>query len=189
MATLLRIANEKYINNVSHETGFSLNGGVRNVAYVGQTSLARKTQKPFFTRYHGPAGHGGCCGTYFDSYVRKDRCCSNDPTIIKNSVLNTKGMLRRRNKWLNSTYPNTVVQPDSNFPLNASSGSRTSIIANNTISHNNIVLSNGKKCVQFTETIDINNNSTERRMQNLACNYNTSFFPGRVNNTLCFSTK
>lgn len=188
MATLLRIANEKYIKNVSHDKGFSLNGTVRNNSYVGQTSLARKTNKPYFTRYKGPVGYGGCCGKYYISFTKYDRCSIFDNSV-KNSVINTKGMLSKKNKWLNSTYPNTVVQPDSNFPLNASSGSRTSIIANNTISHNNIVLSNGKKCVQFTETIDINNNSAERRMQNLACNYNTSIFPGRVNNTLCFSTK
>jgi hypothetical protein len=69
MTTLLRIANEKYIKNVSHDKGFSLNGGIRNNSYVGQTSLARKTNKPYFTRYNGPAGHGGCCGKYYISFT------------------------------------------------------------------------------------------------------------------------
>ena len=181
MATLLKIANEKYIQKVSHDTSnFSINGGIRNKSYIGQTSLARKTNKSYFTRYKGPIGKGGCCGIYNTSYIKKDRSCMNDPSIIKKSVLNTKGMLRQKNKWLYSTYPNSVVQPDSNFPLNDSSSSRTDKLKNNIISNGNT-----NNCVQSKETITLINNSAVARFNNLACNYTTSTFPYRVNNNNC----
>ena len=182
MATLLKIANEKYIKNVSHDKGFSLNGGVRNTSYVGQTSLARKINKTPFTRHHGPRGNGGHMGKYNMQYIKESRCCSNDNDIIKKSVLNTKSMLRKRNKWLNSTYPSTIVQPDSNFPLNSSSSSHINHIKNNIISKGMV-----NNCVQSTETVNINNSSSQVRMNNLACNYNTVIFPIRINNSNCFS--
>jgi hypothetical protein len=180
MTTLLRIANEKYIKNVSHDKGFSLNGGIRNNSYVGQTSLARKTNKPYFTRYNGPAGHGGCCGKYYISFTKQNKCFPFDNSIIKNSVINTKGMLSKKNKWLNSGYPNTVVQPDSNYPLNDSASSYINTLKNETISKGNT-----NNCVQSTETITIINNSSHVRMNNLACNYTTVVFPNRVNNSKC----
>lgn len=183
MATLLRIANEKYIKNVSHDKGFSLNGTVRNNSYVGQTSLARKTNKPYFTRYKGPAGYGGCCGKYYISFTKYDRCSIFDNSV-KNSVINTKGMLSKKNKWLNSTYPNTVVQPDSNYPLNDSSSSYISNLKNDIISKGN-----ANNCVQSTETINIVNNSSQARINNLACNYTTMVFPIRVNNSKCATIK
>jgi len=181
MATLLKIANEKYFQKVSHDnSNFNLNGGVRNNSYIGQTSLARKTNKTYFTRYKGPIGSGGCCGTYNTSYIKQDKCCSNDSSIIKKSVLNTKGMLRQRNKWMYSIYPNSVVQPDSNYPLNDSSSSRTENLKNSIISKGNT-----NNCVNSKETITLINNSSDYRLNNLACNYTTNTFPYRVNNNNC----
>ena len=181
MATLLKIANEKYIKNVSHDKGFSLNGSLRNKSYVGQTSLARKINKTYFTRYHEPAGKGGCCGDYNDRYTEKSRCCINDNNIIKKSVSNTKAMINRKNKWMNSGYPYYVVQPDSNLPLNSSTSSYINCLKLTTIA-------DGMKCVENTnETIDINNNSSQKRFHNLSSCCNIPVHPPRVNNTLCFS--
>ena len=195
MATLIRIANEKYKNQVSHKQGFSLNGGVRNTSYIGQTSLARKINKTYFTRYQGPSGNGGKLGKYFVQYTKKSRCCNNNNNIIKNSVINTKGMLSQRNKWMNSTYPNIVVQPDSNYPLNSSSSSHTQNIANKTISNGmNPVYSNDntherKVCVFSNETININNKASDVRLNKLAPCSTIRIFPPRLNNSLCHSLK
>lgn len=179
MATLLKIANEKYIQNVSHDKGFSLNSNLRNNSYVGQTSLARKTNKPYFTRYKGPSGYGGCCGKYYISFTKHDRCSIFNDSI-KKSVINTKGMLSKKNKWLNTGYPNIVVQPDSNYPLNDSASSYINNLKNEIISKGNT-----NNCVQSKETINIVNNSSQARMNNLACNYTTVVFPIRVNNSKC----
>ena len=71
-------------------SGFSINGGTRNIGYVGETNLG-KTSKS---------------------------CCTNNSNDIKPSVLSTKGMLAKKNKWLEGK--GNVVKPDSNIPDNFS---------------------------------------------------------------------
>ena len=182
MATLLKIANEKYIKNVSHEKGFSLNGGIRNNSYIGQTSLARTYNKTPFTRNHEPYGSGGNKGKYNTIYTKKPRCCVNNPSIIKKSVLNTKGMISKKYKWTNSSYPNTVVQPDSNFPLNYASSSYVNLLKNTTISKGM-----DNNCVQSKETININANSSQARLSKLSTCFTIETYPPRTNNTQCHS--
>ena len=43
--------------------GFSLNGGLRNQGWIGQTNLGRAKVGTVF-RGAFPMGSGGCCGTY-----------------------------------------------------------------------------------------------------------------------------
>lgn len=71
-------------------SGFSINGGTRNIGYVGETNLG-KTSKS---------------------------CCTNNSNDIKPSVLSTKGMLAKKNKWLEGK--GNIVKPDSNIPDNFS---------------------------------------------------------------------
>lgn len=189
MATLNRIANEKYKQKVSHKTGFSLNGGIRNNSYVGQTSLARKVNKTYFTRYHGPSGNGGNLGSYLIRYTKQSSCCSNNPKIIKKSVLNTKGMIKNKYKWLHSSYPNIVVQPDSNFPLNSSSGLHTESVSNNMISKGMEKVGHSGPCVISKETININDKSSQVRLNNLSKCFSISIYPPKLNNSGCHSIK
>lgn len=108
IATLKRKTLTKY-NNMSVGQGFSLNGGFRNQGYVGQTSLSRSLPRTL------EQGHGGCCGTYNNpSVVMSSVKCTEDPTIIKKSVMNTSGMLRSKYKWIRRPQPYASVKPDVN---------------------------------------------------------------------------
>jgi hypothetical protein len=94
--------------------GFSLNGGHRNIGYVGKTYQFSQNGTPF--RGTQPCGTGGCCGTYSSPPPVLN---SLSPIVlgtqyeyIKPSVLSTKGMLEKRFKWINNgQYPNYWVQP------------------------------------------------------------------------------
>lgn len=72
--------------------GFSLNGGMRNQGWVGQTNVGRSNVGTVF-RGAFPMGNGGCCGTYVINTQNSGRCCANDPNIIKRSTMNTKGFI------------------------------------------------------------------------------------------------
>jgi len=97
IATLKRKTLAKYNNmSVNSSTGFSLNGSYRNQGYVGQTSLSRSLSQ---TPMKGPTvrGHGGCCGTYVvGGIVQSGVKSEEDNTVVKSSVLSTKGMLAKR---------------------------------------------------------------------------------------------
>lgn len=72
--------------------GFSLNGGLRNQGWVGQTNLGRTNPgTPFRGAY--PMGNGGCCGAYMINTQNAGGCCTNDPEVIKRSTMNTNGLL------------------------------------------------------------------------------------------------
>ena len=109
IATLKRKTQTKY-NNMSVGTqGFSLNGGFRNQGYVGQTSLSRSLPRTL------QQGHGGCCGTYNNaSVVMSSVTSTEDPKIIKKSVLSTSGMLSSKYRWIRRPQPHATVKPDVN---------------------------------------------------------------------------
>ena len=109
IATLKRKTQTKY-NNMSVGTqGFSLNGGFRNQGYVGQTSLSRSLPRTL------QQGHGGCCGTYNNASVEMSSVtCTEDPKVIKKSVLGTSGMLSSKYRWIRRPQPYATVKPDVN---------------------------------------------------------------------------
>jgi len=72
--------------------GFSLNGGMRNQGWVGQTNLGRSNVGTVF-RGAFPMGNGGCCGTYVINTQNSGGSGVNDPNIIKRSTMNTKGLI------------------------------------------------------------------------------------------------
>ena len=74
------------------DKGFSLNGTHRNVGAVGTTNLGKSvTRTPF--RGVKPMGNGGCCGRYVVNVSNSGSCCTNDNSIVKSSVKNTKGLI------------------------------------------------------------------------------------------------
>jgi hypothetical protein len=94
--------------------GFSINGGHRNVGYVGKTYKMSKSGTPF--RGVHPIGNGGTFGRYPVSEpllnVQEVDTLGTQYIYIKPSVLSTKGMLEKRFKWIhNGQYPNYWVQP------------------------------------------------------------------------------
>jgi hypothetical protein len=110
-------------------TGFSLNGGHRNIGRVGQTNLGRSvTRTPF--RGNAPVGHGGTNGSYVVAISNSGACATNRADMIKPSSLNTKGMLAKRYRWRegggaqhHGDPAHNPVKPDSNYPLAHSQGS------------------------------------------------------------------
>jgi hypothetical protein len=109
-------------------TGFSINGGRRNIGYVGRSSAMSQSGTPF--RGVHAKGNGGICGRY--PVGQPSMNAGNTFTegiqfkYIKPSVLSTKGMLERKYKWIhNGTYPNYWVQPvygNNSLSDNASQG-------------------------------------------------------------------
>jgi len=91
IATLKRKSATKYNNmSVNRSSGFSLNGGARNQGYVGQSVF-----------------RSGCT-----------LMCQNDSTVMKKSVLSTKGMLATRFKYIKRPQPYSSTKPDSTLNKN-----------------------------------------------------------------------
>jgi len=119
------------------KNGFSLNGGHRNIGSVGVTNLAKSVTR---TRFRGalPMGAGSKQGKYPVVVSNSGSCCNNDASIIKKSVLNTKGMLHTSyaKKWdeneqlfrcprvvlSGGQYPHIWVQEDDTLAGNTSQG-------------------------------------------------------------------
>jgi len=94
--------------------GFSLNGGHRNVGYVGKSYGMSKSGTPFRGRY--PIGWGGTYGKYPTANPvlnsQEVDTLGTQYIYIKPSVLSTKGMLEKKYRWAyNGQYPNYWVQP------------------------------------------------------------------------------
>jgi hypothetical protein len=114
--------------------GFSINGGTRNVGYIGKTYKMSKSGTPY--RGTQPIGWGGTNGRYPSAQLVGPNSGavpnSNTNTVvqpllnsrevdtlgtqyiyIKPSVLSTKGMLAKKYRWAyNGKYPNYWVQPN-----------------------------------------------------------------------------
>jgi hypothetical protein len=95
--------------------GFSINGGNRNIGYIGKTSMFSKQG----TRFRGtqPYGSGGSGGNYPTPLpvfnVNEVIVLGDQHLYIKPSVLSTYGMLNKKYKWIKSgQYPNNWVQPN-----------------------------------------------------------------------------
>jgi hypothetical protein len=125
----LKLAIDNYGNS-----GFSLNGGHRNIGGVGKDMKMSKSGTPY--RGLNPIGWGGTYGTYPSAELvgPYSGAVSNSTTTpvvqpvlnskivdtlgnqylyIKPSVLSTYGMLRKKYKWAYyGKYPNYWVQPN-----------------------------------------------------------------------------
>lgn len=118
IATLKRKTASKY-NNVSVSVPqFSINGGHRSQGWVGQTMLSRSFPR---TPMRGPTarGSGGCCGFYPQGTIIQSGVLStNNPNVIKPSVLDNDGMIATHYRWITRPAPYTSVKPDVNHHLN-----------------------------------------------------------------------
>jgi hypothetical protein len=127
--TSLKIAIDNYGNS-----GFSLNGGHRNVGGVGRDMKMSKSGTPY--RGVNPIGWGGLNGTYASAELvgpysgaisNSSKTAVVQPLMnariadtlgtqylyVKPSVLSTKGMLEKKYRWIhNGQYPNYWVQPN-----------------------------------------------------------------------------
>jgi hypothetical protein len=101
------------IHNYGPE-GFSINGGHRNVGYIGKESKFSRNGTPF--RGIHPYGNGGTFGKYATPEpvfnVNRVIALGDQYLYIKPSTLSTYGMLRKKYRWAyTGQYPNRWVQP------------------------------------------------------------------------------
>jgi hypothetical protein len=101
--------------------GFSINGGTRNIGYIGKELKFSKQGTPF--RGIHPYGSGTSAHTktgkaYYDRTqpvynVNEVIVLGQQSPFIKPSVLSTYGMLQKKYRWIyNGQYPNYWVQPN-----------------------------------------------------------------------------
>ena len=95
------------------QKGFSINGTTRNQGYVGQTSLSRSLINTPHGQTGAPEGFGGCCGKFptTTNISASETFSLEDNTVVKKSVLSTKGMLATRTHWLTRTVPSNMPNP------------------------------------------------------------------------------
>lgn len=107
--SVMFINGSKYYGSV----GFSLNGGHRNVGYVGQSMAMSKNGTPFRGKY--PLGAGGQCGTYCSGNIVYNSAqvitLGDQYKYIKPSVLSDFRLFRNKYRWAyTGVYPNNIVQ-------------------------------------------------------------------------------
>ena len=118
IATLKKKTAAKYNNASVNVPQFSINGGYRNQGWVGQTTLSRSLPKTPMVG-NTPKGHGGCCGTYnIGTIVQSAVTSTNNPAVIKPSVLSTDGMLDTKYRWIGRPAPYTSVKSSAEHNLN-----------------------------------------------------------------------
>ena len=97
--------------------GFSITGSYRNIGAVGQNMRFSKSATPYRGQY--PKGWGGTNGKYPNgpnnvvlNIMPVQTGVAIQNATVKPPTLQTKGMLERRFRWINSgKYPNNWVQP------------------------------------------------------------------------------
>jgi hypothetical protein len=109
IVALKRKTEAKYNNSSVGQKQFSINGTTRNQGYIGQTSLSRSLiHTPLKNTV--PRGYGGCCSVAQRNIKASEICSLEDNTVVKPSVLSTKGLLATRYRWINRPFPNAVVK-------------------------------------------------------------------------------
>lgn len=127
LATLKKKTKTQYHNMSTNRIGgFSLNGTRRSQGYVGQTMLGRHFPSTPM-RGNVPRGNGGCCGTYrvtqivqtssipFPTNATNGSTASNNPAVVKSSVLGTNGLIMTKYPWIRRPKPYANVKPDTNM--------------------------------------------------------------------------
>jgi hypothetical protein len=110
IVALKRKAASQYNNLSVGQSQFSINGTTRSQGYVGQTSLSRSL-------IHTP--HKGSVakdynGIYANPSIKATETVSTeDNTVVKKSVVSTRGLLATKYRWMNRPDPHAVVKVDS----------------------------------------------------------------------------
>lgn len=115
IVALKRKTEARYNNLSVGQRQFSINGTTRNQGYIGQTSLSRSL-------IHTPSKGSvqkDYNGLYANPNIRASETISlEDNTVVKPSVLSFKGMLAKRERWINRPQPYAIVKPDVSQSVN-----------------------------------------------------------------------
>ena len=92
---------------------FTINGGTRNLSYIGKTMRNSTVKTPFRgTLPVGYAGSGSSIVLAFPQVKAELRSTSSTPQM---SVRNTKSMIATKYTWIKGQYPNAWTQPSTNL--------------------------------------------------------------------------
>ena len=93
---------------------FTINGGARNLSYIGKTMRNSVVKTPFRgTLPMGYAGPGDSSIVFAHPSIKSELGAT--PNTPQMSVRNTKSMIATKHKWINGQYPNLWVQPTTNL--------------------------------------------------------------------------
>jgi hypothetical protein len=121
IATLKRKTNTQYNNMSVNQKQFSLNGTHRSQGWVGQTMLSRSLPRTL-AKGNTLKGWGGCCGTFLKRPIIQSAVLStNNPNIIKHSVISGIGLINTKYRWIRRPAPFTSVKPDATLNINSAS--------------------------------------------------------------------
>lgn len=113
----------KYNSMSVNTPAFSINGTHRNQGFVGQNVISRSLPRTTVK------SHGGCCGTFlFRPVVMSSVTTTEDPTVVKSSVLGTRGMIETKYAlpYYKRPFPCSIVKPDATMNIN----NQSSYVAN-----------------------------------------------------------
>ena len=145
LATLKKKTQSKYNNMSVGVKQFSLNGTHRSQGYVGQTMLSRSLPRTL-ARGNTLRGYGGTNG-HFIQYpsVISAVTSTEDPTVVKSSVLSNDGMIATQYRWIKRPQPFTSVKPDNTQHVNTQND-YIHYLQNKTIQKYNTCSKNTKIC-------------------------------------------
>jgi hypothetical protein len=153
IVALKRKTEALYKNLSVGQKNFSINGTTRNQGYIGQTSLSRSlTHTPH--KGFSAKGSGGSSGEY-DTSVNipaSEICCLEDASVVKKSVLSTKGMLATKNRWITRPFPHSSVKPDYNRNVN-DQGDYLTRLVKKTITNIDVIETENTACPQILPTV------------------------------------
>jgi len=166
LATLKKKTATKYnCMSVGTKTGFSLNGGHRNQGYIGQTMLSRSLPKTL-AKGAVQKGHGGCCGKFIVyPPILSAVTSTEDPNVIKSSVLDTTGMIETK---YHSTCCEITVKSDDNQNRNTQQD-YINHIQQKTVQEYQTCVDNTKTCNPITTKTC--NNIMSKRQNTLLFNF------------------
>jgi hypothetical protein len=114
IATLKKKSDSTYGSSHSRgNQGFSLNGGIRTNTYIGKTALGEHYPRTLM-KGNVARGHGGSYGTYNNTPIVSSFLgnTTEDSSVIKSSVVNTRGMTAMKYRWVRRPYPHSIVKPN-----------------------------------------------------------------------------
>ena len=108
----LKKKSEAITNTYANTNTFTINGGPRNLSYIGKSMKNSVVKTPF--RGSLPVGYAGPGSpiVFANPHIKAELGATHTPQL---SVRNTKSMIATKYKWINGQYPNVWTQPSNNL--------------------------------------------------------------------------
>lgn len=167
IVALKRKTQNQYNNmSVGSKQGFSLNGTHRSQGYVGQSTQSRFLSRTLM-KGNVVKGHGGCCGTFnVGTIIKSSYLSTENPNVVKSSVLGTSGMIATQYRWIRRPQPFSTTKSDNNNNLNTQQ-QHIELVKKAAINHPDLSC-NIVKSLDYTKTCkkDCNSSSTNYNYHN-----------------------